>query len=187
MSILDSVKQAGTSVVDALAGAAGVAGGYGIFSVLLDQVAGAAGNGKGGVTATGGVGGDGTSDAVRSVLIGQQAVVPMGMEDKGHMTQTEKDAMEMLSDMTENGLNGYWKWVMKQLREKVMDDMGISEQELAAMDPDARAAVEKAIEEEVKKRLAEMMGSSGKKTADGTPGGKDEEKDGAAPVAGLTA
>lgn len=182
MSVVDNVKALGSGVMDVVAGAVNPLAGLGLFSTLLDQVTGGKDAGQG--SAAGAVSGDGTSAAVRSVLIGQQAVVPMGMEDKGHISQAEKEAKEMLSDMTEGGLNGYWKWVMKQLREQVLEEMGLSEDQVAAMDPASRDAVEKAIAEEVQKRLAEMMKGEGAKTAGD---GKDGKKDEAAPVAGLTA
>jgi len=69
-----------------------------------------------------------------------------------------KEALDALREMTTGGIEGYWKWMMKELREDVMSDMGVSEEELAAMPVEQRAAVEKAIDDEVEKRLKEAMG-----------------------------
>lgn len=69
-----------------------------------------------------------------------------------------KDALDALREMTSGGIEGYWKWMMKELREDVMDEMGVSEDELAAMPVEQRAAVEQAINDEVQKRLKEAMG-----------------------------
>ncbi len=69
-----------------------------------------------------------------------------------------KEALDALREMTTGGIEGYWKWMMKELREDVMDEMGISEEELAAMPAEQRGAVEKAINDEVEKRIKEAMG-----------------------------
>ena len=74
------------------------------------------------------------------------------------MDATAKEALDALREMTSGGLEGFWKWMMKELREDVMEDMGVSEEALAAMDPAQRAAVEDAIEKEVQARLKEAMG-----------------------------
>lgn len=80
-------------------------------------------------------------------------------EDKVYgMDDGTKEALAMLRDMTSGGLEGAMRWAMKQLREDVMESMGISEAELAAMPADQKAAVEKAIAEEIQKRMAEAMG-----------------------------
>lgn len=179
MSLLDGIG------LRALAGVAGVAGGGvagGVASLFADFLGEAGQGGQVSSAPDGTVArGDGVSVAVRDVLVGQQAaVVPMGMETKSYTTQAEKDARDMLKEMTEGGLDGYWKWMTKKLREDVLSDMGLSEDALAAMDPATRASVEKAIEDEIQKRLAEAMaggknrlahdGSEGE-TRDGTHGG----------------
>lgn len=69
-----------------------------------------------------------------------------------------KEALDALREMTTGGIEGYWKWMMKELREDVMDEMGVSEEELAAMPAEQRSAVEKAINDEVELRLKEAMG-----------------------------
>ncbi len=75
-----------------------------------------------------------------------------------NMDAGAKDALEALREMTAGGIEGYWKWMMKELREDVMEEMGVSEEELAAMPVEQRGAVEKAINDEVEKRIKEAMG-----------------------------
>lgn len=84
-------------------------------------------------------------------------------DEAGHvyndsMDASAKEALDALREMTEGGIEGYWKWMMKELREDVMEEMGVSEEELAAMPVEQRAAVEQAINDEVQKRLKEAMG-----------------------------
>jgi acetyl-CoA acetyltransferase len=74
------------------------------------------------------------------------------------MDADAKDALDALREMTTGGIEGYWKWMMKELREDVMGEMGVSEEELAAMPVEQRKAVEQSINDEVEKRLKEAMG-----------------------------
>lgn len=74
------------------------------------------------------------------------------------MDEETKAALESLREMTSGGIEGFWQWMMKELRKDVMEEMGVSEASLAAMDPEQRAATENAIEEEVQKRLKQAMG-----------------------------
>lgn len=72
-------------------------------------------------------------------------------------TSTTEEASKLLKEMTEGGLAGYWKWMIKTMREKlraeVMDGMGISEDQLKAMPADQRKDIEAKITEEVERRL----------------------------------
>ncbi|PZP39950.1 MAG: hypothetical protein DI585_02400 [Pseudomonas fluorescens] len=72
-----------------------------------------------------------------------------------------QEALDALHEMTKDGLEGAMRWAMKEIREDVMESMGVSEDELAAMDPAARDAMEQKIDEEVQKRMAEAMGKDG--------------------------
>ncbi len=75
-------------------------------------------------------------------------------------------AFDYLKEMTAGGLEGAMRTAMKKLREKIMGEMGVSEERLAAMEPAQRAAVEAKIGEEVQKRIQEAMGADGIVTAE---------------------
>lgn len=111
-------------------------------------------------------GGGGLSELFSSLVNGNSADgTGVGSAAAGatsdSMDPKTQEALNMLKDMTDGGMQGYWKWMMKQIRQKVMDEMGVTEASLAAMKPDQRAAVEKQIEDEVKRRLAKAMGLDG--------------------------
>lgn len=76
---------------------------------------------------------------------------------KGGEVSTTDEAWKLLQEMTEGGLAGYWKWMVKTMREKlreeVMGGMGISEEQLAAMPEAQRKDIEAKITEEVERRL----------------------------------
>lgn len=74
------------------------------------------------------------------------------------MSPATKDALDMLHEMTQGGFKGYFAWMVKKIREDVMDKMGVSEADLAKMSPQARAAMEKQIDEAVAQQVAKMMG-----------------------------
>lgn len=129
-----------------------------LFAQLIDD----AKNHDGNNSAASGVVTDATHEIVWGTLVNQQ-------EDTGKLTgasDVAQQAHDILKEITEGGLAGYWKWMMKNIRENVMEEMGISEADLAAMSPTERAAVEKAIADEVEKRLVEAM----KKQQDGGAG-----------------
>lgn len=116
---------------------------------------------------------DGDADAFASMVVAQvpaSGVKNLALNDgddsaasdpTANMDAGTKDAYDTLNDMTSGGVGGYFAWMMKQTREKVMDEMGVSDASLAAMDPAVRAAVEKKIDEEVKERLKKAMGMDG--------------------------
>ncbi|MBI9090456.1 MAG: hypothetical protein JEZ12_14670 [Desulfobacterium sp.] len=56
------------------------------------------------------------------------------------------------------GYVGYFKELqakrMEELRKEILDSMGLTEEDLAKMSPEQRAAVEKIVSEEIQKRLA---------------------------------
>lgn len=67
-------------------------------------------------------------------------------------------AWSQLKEMTSGGVEGYWKYMIKQLREQTMEAMGVTEESLAAMEPGQREAIEAKIAEKVKEGLAKVMG-----------------------------
>lgn len=75
----------------------------------------------------------------------------------GAGASAKDEALKLLGEMTEGGLEGYWKWMIKTMRERlraeVMDGMGISEEQLNAMPADQRRDTEARITEEVERRL----------------------------------
>lgn len=81
-----------------------------------------------------------------------------GVNSSDSVSTGSADALSLLKEMTNGGLAGYFKWMVKQIREKVMEDMGISEDALAAMPADQKTALMEKIEEEVKKQVAKIMG-----------------------------
>ncbi len=82
----------------------------------------------------------------------------LGINPRDKVSAGTEEALGLLREMTSGGIEGYFKFVMKQLREKVLAEMGLSEADLAAMGPEQRKAVEDAIAEAVKEKLAEVMG-----------------------------
>jgi hypothetical protein len=96
----------------------------------------------------------------------ESAALSIGPTADDKMDPGVKEALEMLREMTSGGLEGAMRWAMKELREDVMESMGVSEDELAAMPADQKAATEKMIAEEVQKRLAEAMGKDKQGVAD---------------------
>lgn len=96
----------------------------------------------------------------------------MGINASDPMSAGTEEALGLLREMTSGGIEGYFKYLMKELREKVMDEMGVSEAELAAMGPEQRKAVEDAINEAVKEKLAEVMGVDREKMEAAMNGGE---------------
>jgi hypothetical protein len=65
----------------------------------------------------------------------------------------KEDAVAELRDITSGGIEGYVAWIIKQLREDVMESMGVTEEQIAAMDPMQREDTLKAIADEVERRM----------------------------------
>ncbi|RYG61791.1 MAG: hypothetical protein EON60_02170 [Alphaproteobacteria bacterium] len=95
------------------------------------------------------------------ILLGMKDVTAaeeLGINTKDKVSAGTEEGLSLLREMTSGGIEGYFKYMIKELREKVMEDMGVSEADLAAMDPAQRDVVEKAIEDAVKEKVAEAMG-----------------------------
>lgn len=76
-------------------------------------------------------------------------------------SQTSRDAQEEelfaddIASIKENGLVDYiMELHQERLREEILASMGLTEEDLAKMPPEQRAAIEKAIAEEIRKRMA---------------------------------
>lgn len=78
-----------------------------------------------------------------------------------------EDAKETIRELTENGMQGMWEWQMQQLKSKiagdVMAELGIDEDDLESMAPEARLDLERRIMDEVQKRLEAIMADESKK------------------------
>lgn len=89
----------------------------------------------------------------------------------------EKDAKNTLREITQDGAKSYWEWKMKELRrqaaEKIMGEMNLTEEKIAAMLDKERLAVENqilqyveqqvrlAVEQEMKRRQQATLTLSG--------------------------
>ncbi len=71
------------------------------------------------------------------------------------------DPAAILKKITSRGISGYWEWQMEELKkkvaEKVMQEMGVTPESLAAMSPEARMSIEEKIMKEVERRIEEAM------------------------------
>lgn len=109
---------------------------------------------------------DGTDDGFDITSLTSPATDDTGTDDvdgpdassTDGMDAGTKEALDMLHDMTSGGMEGYFKYMVKQAREKAMSDLGVTEDSLKAMDPSARAAMEKKIDDMVKTAVAKIMG-----------------------------
>lgn len=82
----------------------------------------------------------------------------LNINEKDPISAGTRDALALLREMTEGGLEGAMKYALKKLREDVMESMGVSEEALAAMPEGERTAMEQKIAEEVQRRLTDAMG-----------------------------
>ena len=68
-----------------------------------------------------------------------------------------KQAEAALAEITKNGAKGYWEWKIKELRkqltEKVMGEMNLTPEKLAAMSAKERVATENKISDMVEEQL----------------------------------
>ena len=77
-------------------------------------------------------------------------------------TQAFDNQSDPLSDgvktLKKDGFTGFFKKLqeekMKELREKILEEMGLSEEDLSKMPPEQRAAIEKTIAQEIAKRMS---------------------------------
>ena len=83
-----------------------------------------------------------------------------------------EEAKQVLADVTKGGAKGYWEWKIKELRkqltEKVMGEMNLTPEKLAAMSPEERLKIEtkiaQIVEEQVRLAMeAEMKRAKQKK------------------------
>lgn len=85
----------------------------------------------------------------------------VGAAGGGEAPDATDQAWELLKEMTGGGLQGYWKWMIKTMKERlradVMGDMGVTDQSLAAMPEAQRNDIEQKINEEVERRLKAWM------------------------------
>ena len=72
--------------------------------------------------------------------------------------QSENSCESDLATIREKGFLSYFKELqaekLEELREKILNSMGITEEDLSKMPPEQRSAIENIISEEIKKRLA---------------------------------
>ncbi|MCD6073496.1 MAG: hypothetical protein K0Q70_379 [Rhodospirillales bacterium] len=92
---------------------------------------------------------------------------------------------DTLAEIHEKGFRTYAKEVndekLAELRKKILEQMGLSEEDLAKMSAEQRTMIEKMIAEEIRERLAAQaeMKAKGK---DGTENGIDANGQGVSPV-----
>lgn len=72
--------------------------------------------------------------------------------------QSENSCESDFAAIREKGFVGFFKELqakkLEELREKILNSMGITKEELSKMPPEQRSAIENIISEEIKKRLA---------------------------------
>jgi len=90
-----------------------------------------------------------------------------------------------LDEIHEKGFRGYAEDLntrkLEELRKKILESMGLSEQSLAEMSSEQRAAVERTVAEEIRKRLAAQAEMEGKGDMASAAPGSPEAAAGAAP------
>lgn len=73
----------------------------------------------------------------------------------------------VIKEITRDGYNGYMAWQIKQMKAKVTQDvmgsMNLTPEQVAAMSPGERAAIENQIMQEVQRRMREKLGHPGDK------------------------
>ena len=90
--------------------------------------------------------------ALRTVNVKQPASQP---------TTANEDPAAMIRDITRDGMKGYMKWQMEELKKKVaakvMQQMGITTEDLQKMAPEVRKNVEDLIAKEVERIMRQMI------------------------------
>lgn len=91
------------------------------------------------------------------------------------MLKGEDDPQTLLKDMTSGGVQGYWAYQIKQMKQKIAEETvrstGLNAQDIAAMPADQRADLERQIMREVEQKVRQM-------TAGGKNGLDDASKAG---------
>lgn len=76
------------------------------------------------------------------------------------MLKGDDDPQSILKDMTSGGMQGYWSYQIKQMKQKVAEDTlqskGLTEADVANMPPDQRADLERTIMREVEQKVRQM-------------------------------
>ncbi|MEA1677780.1 hypothetical protein [Nitrospirillum sp. BR 11163] len=75
----------------------------------------------------------------------------------------DDDPQTMLKDMTSGGLQGYWSYQIKQMKQKIAEDTlqskGLTQDDVAKMPADQRADLERQIMREVEQKVRQMTAS----------------------------
>lgn len=75
------------------------------------------------------------------------------------------DPATLLHEIVGDGLNGYWRWKIKRLireiAERVMAEQGLTREGLATLPPEERAQKQRAVLEEVARRLRDALRQEG--------------------------
>ncbi|WP_022665187.1 hypothetical protein [Desulfospira joergensenii] len=76
----------------------------------------------------------------------------------GPGNSSEDTLTDHVNTLKEEGFIGFFKKIqeekMEELREKILKEMGLTEEDLAKMPPEQRAAIEKIIAKEISKRMS---------------------------------
>ena len=96
----------------------------------------------------------GRPDAARADAVGQAFAELLGKEE-------DSGPGALLSEITRDGIAGYWAWQVEQLRRRiageVMDEMDVTEDKLRTLPPEERAQIQEKILREVERRLELAM------------------------------
>ena len=100
---------------------------------------------------------------------------------EGQMSQGTGNSLEdYLEELKQKGFTGFFKKIeedkLEKIREEILDEMGLTEADLADLSPERRAAIEKIISQEIQRRMA--MGSMDK-DKDKNPNGTGQISGGA--------
>lgn len=112
--------------------------------------------------------------SIQTVSLDVQALASPGLFAACLATQMDEPASsdtleDRVKTLKEAGFTGFFKRLeeekLKELREEILREMGLTEEDLGNMEPERRAAVEKIIAQEIRRRmLAEAAEEDGKKT-----------------------
>jgi hypothetical protein len=98
----------------------------------------------------------GTSDSDKKNQFAQKPAI-----DFAKWLGEDESPAEILRKITSRGISSMWEWQMEELKKKVaakvMQEMGVSPESLAAMSPEARMSIEEKIMKEVERRIEEAM------------------------------
>ncbi|TWB38115.1 hypothetical protein [Nitrospirillum pindoramense] len=77
-----------------------------------------------------------------------------------NMLKGEDDPQTLLKDMTSGGVQGYWSYQIKQMKQKIAEETvqskGLTAQGIAALPADQRADLERQIMREVEQKVRQM-------------------------------